>query len=59
MDGLAKDIRAVMSVPDVKEKMLAQGFEPVGNSPAEFSAFIRDEIPRWESVVKRAGIKPE
>jgi tripartite-type tricarboxylate transporter receptor subunit TctC len=59
VDGLAKDIRAVMSEPDVKEKMLAQGFEPVGNSPAEFSAFIREEIPRWESVVKRAGIKPE
>lgn len=59
VDTLAKDIGTVMSVPDVKEKMLAQGFEPVGNSPAEFSAFIREEIPRWDSVVKRAGIKPE
>jgi tripartite-type tricarboxylate transporter receptor subunit TctC len=59
VDALAKDIAAVMSVPDMKEKMLAQGFEPVGNSPAEFSAFIREEIPRWESVVRRAGIKPE
>jgi tripartite-type tricarboxylate transporter receptor subunit TctC len=59
VDALAKDIAAVMCVPDMKEKMLAQGFEPVGNSPAEFSAFIRDEIPRWENVVRRAGIKPE
>ena len=59
VDALAKDIGAVMSVADVKEKMLAQGFEPVGNSPAEFSSFIREEIPRWDSVVKRAGIKPE
>jgi tripartite-type tricarboxylate transporter receptor subunit TctC len=59
VDGLAKDIGAVMSVADVKEKMLAQGFEPVGNSPAEFSSFIREEIPRWDSVVKRAGIRPE
>ena len=59
VEALAKDIGAVMSAPDIKQKMLAQGFEPVGNSPAEFSGFIREEIPRWEGVVKRAGIKPE
>jgi tripartite-type tricarboxylate transporter receptor subunit TctC len=59
VDTLAKDIGVVMSAADIKEKMLAQGFEPVGNSPAEFSRFIREEIPRWDSVVKRAGIKPE
>jgi tripartite-type tricarboxylate transporter receptor subunit TctC len=59
VEALAKDIAAVMSVPDVKDKMLAQGFEPVGNSPTEFSAFIREEIPRWDAVVKRAGIRPE
>ena len=48
-----------MSGPDIREKMLAQGFEPVGNSPGEFSGFIREEISRWDSVVKRAGIRPE
>ena len=44
--------------PDIKEKMLAQGFEPMGNSPAELTKFIGEEIPRWERVVKNAGIKP-
>jgi tripartite-type tricarboxylate transporter receptor subunit TctC len=39
--------------------MLAQGFEPVCNSPAEFAQFIREEIPRWDKVVRTAGIKPE
>ena len=43
----------------VKDKMLAQGFEPVGDSPAHFAKFIGEEIPRWEKVVKLAGIKPE
>jgi tripartite-type tricarboxylate transporter receptor subunit TctC len=48
-----------MRVPDVRDKMLAQGFEPVGDTPEQFAKFIREEIARWEKVVKTAGIKPE
>lgn len=59
IDILAKETTAIMRVPDVKDKMLVQGFEPVGNSPAEFAKFIREEIPRWEKVVRTAGIAPE
>jgi tripartite-type tricarboxylate transporter receptor subunit TctC len=59
VDALSKEIGAVMRVQDVREKMLAQGFEPVGDAPEEFSKFIREEIARWEKVVKNAGIKPE
>ncbi len=56
---LAKQIGIVMRAADVKEKMLSQGFEPVGDTPAEFAKFIREELPRWEKVVKSAGINPE
>jgi tripartite-type tricarboxylate transporter receptor subunit TctC len=59
VDALSKEIVAIMRVPDVREKMLAQGFEPVGDTPEEFTKFIREEIARWEKVVKAAGIKPE
>ena len=59
IDILAKQIGTIMRVPEVKEKMLAQGFEPVGDTPAQFGKFISEEILRWEQVVKRAGIKPE
>ena len=59
VDVLAKEIGKIMQAPEIKEKMLAQGFEPVGNSPAQFKKFIGEEIPRWEKVVKIAGIKPE
>jgi tripartite-type tricarboxylate transporter receptor subunit TctC len=31
----------------------------LGNSPEEFSAFVRTEIEKWAKVVKAAGIKPE
>jgi tripartite-type tricarboxylate transporter receptor subunit TctC len=56
---LSKEIVAIMRVPDVRDKMLAQGFEPVGDTPEQFAKFIREEIARWEKVVKSAGIKPE
>jgi len=59
IDILARHIGTIMRVPEVKEKMLAQGFEPVGDTPAQFGKFINEEIPRWEKVVKTAGIKPE
>ena len=59
IEVLAKEIGAIMRVPEVKEKMLAQGFEPVEDTPAQFAKFIGEEIPRWEKVVMKAGIKGE
>jgi tripartite-type tricarboxylate transporter receptor subunit TctC len=59
VETLAKQTAAAMRVADVKDKMLAQGFEPVGNTSAEFAKFIAAEIPRWEKVVKNAGIRGE
>jgi tripartite-type tricarboxylate transporter receptor subunit TctC len=59
VDALSKEIVASMEVPAVRDSMLKQGFEPVGNTPEEFAKFIREEIPRWERVVKNAGIRPE
>jgi len=56
---LAKEIETIMREPDIQEKMLKQGFEPVGNSAEEFTKFIREEMPRWAKIVKLAGIKPQ
>jgi tripartite-type tricarboxylate transporter receptor subunit TctC len=56
---LSKEIVSIMRIPDVRDKMLAQGFEPVGDAPEQFAKFIHEEIARWEKVVKSAGIKPE
>ena len=59
VDVLAREIARIMQMPEVKDKMRAQGFEPVGDTPAQFKQFIGEEIVRWEKVVKTAGIKPE
>jgi len=49
----------VLENPQVKERLLAQGAEAAPSSPAEFDRRIKDELAKWELVIKSAGIKPE
>jgi tripartite-type tricarboxylate transporter receptor subunit TctC len=56
---LNADIVKVLNMPDTREKLAANALEPIGDSPAAFSAHIANEIARWEKVVKAARIKPE
>ena len=42
---------------EVKDKLAAQSVIAVGNSSAEFSAYVKSEIDRWGKVIKQAGIK--
>jgi tripartite-type tricarboxylate transporter receptor subunit TctC len=44
---------------DVKEKLANDGAEPVGSSPAEFAAHIKNELEKWTKVAKAAGIEPQ
>lgn len=54
---LNAEITAALRVPDVRDKLLAQGSEIVANTPQQFSAFIRNDIVKWAKLVKAAGIK--
>ena len=49
----------MLAQPDVKERLARLGAEAVGNSPAEFAAFIRAEIGKWARIVKQAGLKAQ
>jgi tripartite-type tricarboxylate transporter receptor subunit TctC len=53
---LQREIAAALAQPDVKEKVLALGFEPSGMTPAEFDAYIKAEIAKWRKVIENAGI---
>jgi tripartite-type tricarboxylate transporter receptor subunit TctC len=59
VDRLQKDIATVLRTPLVRERYAALGIEPVGNTPAEFSAQVRDDLARWEKVVKDANVRLE
>lgn len=55
VDKLHGAIVRALADPDAKEKLTALGFEIVGSSPAEFSAFISAELRQWGPVVKASG----
>jgi len=45
--------------PDLKQRLVEQGTEPVGNSPDEFAKMLKEEIARWAEIVRISGAKPE
>ncbi|MGH6629710.1 MAG: Bug family tripartite tricarboxylate transporter substrate binding protein [Burkholderiales bacterium] len=48
-----------LALPDLRAKLADLGMEGKGNSPDEFAAAIKSEIPRWAKVIKESGIKPD
>jgi tripartite-type tricarboxylate transporter receptor subunit TctC len=56
---LNADIVRILKLPDVSERFAAEGAELVGNTPAQFSAYIAGEIAKWSRVVKLSGARPD
>jgi tripartite-type tricarboxylate transporter receptor subunit TctC len=54
----AEALKALRS-PEMKERLAADGAEPLGGSPAEFAALIRKELEKWTRVARAAGIEPQ
>ena len=59
IDTLYKATTKALADPAVKEKLLGQGAEAVGSSPAQLGAIVKSEIVKWKQVVKDAAIKAE
>jgi tripartite-type tricarboxylate transporter receptor subunit TctC len=57
IDKLHRETARVLALPDVRRRLDDLGMEVVANTPAEFSAVIAAEIPRWAKLIKDAGIK--
>jgi len=46
-------------MPEVRERLVADGAEPLGTTPGEFAREIRLELEKWSKVARAAGIKAE
>jgi tripartite-type tricarboxylate transporter receptor subunit TctC len=57
VDRLAGEMIKAINDPEIKSKLVGQGIEPSGMSPAEFSAFQKAEIDKWARVIKAGNIK--
>jgi tripartite-type tricarboxylate transporter receptor subunit TctC len=54
-DKLYREWVAAVKAPEVVQRIRAEGAEPSGNTPAEFTAFFRAESAKWADVAKRSG----
>ena len=56
---LAGETQRILKLPDVNERIVGLGAQPVGGTPAEYAAFIKSEIAKWQKVIRNAGVKLE
>ncbi|MCP5280744.1 MAG: tripartite tricarboxylate transporter substrate binding protein [Rhodoferax sp.] len=56
VDKLAGALREITQSPEVRERLQALGFEPLGNTPEEFAVAQKAELPQWAALVKAAGV---
>jgi len=56
---ISADTIAALRLPDVQQKLAAQGFDVIASDAATFAAHLKTELAKWAAVVKAAGLKPE
>ena len=54
-----KEIARVVHLPEVRQRLLEQGADPVGSSPQALDRIVRTELKSWATVIRDAGIRPE
>lgn len=58
-DKLNREVVSIMREDATHKRLIELGGTPIGNTPAEFAAKVRAEIPKWAEVVRAAGIEPQ
>jgi tripartite-type tricarboxylate transporter receptor subunit TctC len=56
---LNAEVLRILAMPDVRERFVSQGVEPVGSTPEQFGEHIRSQMAKWSKVVQDAGVKAE
>jgi tripartite-type tricarboxylate transporter receptor subunit TctC len=57
--SLHRLILTSLGEPEVKQKLAAMAYVPIGSSPEECAAFFKSEMDKWSKVIKDAGLKAE
>jgi len=56
---LDTELARILALPDVRDRLSAQGMDPSSTTPAAFTAYIQSEIRKWAAVIKAAHVKAE
>ncbi|MBI4192012.1 MAG: tripartite tricarboxylate transporter substrate binding protein [Betaproteobacteria bacterium] len=57
MARLFQEVSRILKLPDVRDRMVASGSDPVGSRPEEFAAYIKVETIKWAKVIKQSGAR--
>jgi tripartite-type tricarboxylate transporter receptor subunit TctC len=55
IDRLNREMNTALKSPDVRQKLVDAGLDPVGGTPEEFARLIRSESDKWAPIIKRTG----
>ena len=56
VDLLHREVKRIVALPDIQQKLAALGFVPIANTPEEFAKRIDDEVKKWGKVIREAKI---
>ena len=56
---LYRELARIVQLPDVRERFLSMGMDPLTTSPEQFSAEIKAAVARWPAVARAAGVQPQ
>lgn len=59
VDKLNREIVRILQLPSTRDRLAADGSDPVGTTPAQFGEHIRSEVARWRKLINELGIKGE
>ena len=59
VDGIQTQTRQALQTADVRERLEALSYAPIGSTPAEFAAYFKAELARFADVVRQARIPPQ
>jgi tripartite-type tricarboxylate transporter receptor subunit TctC len=57
VEKFAQELGEVIRAPDIRDGLIAQGSDPIGNSPAQFRIYVEDEIVKWTQVARTANVR--
>jgi tripartite-type tricarboxylate transporter receptor subunit TctC len=57
VDKINGDLQKILAMPEIKDKLAAQGFTAEWMKPADFGSYLAKEVPKWGAIVKSANVK--
>ena len=59
VERIATEVIRILAAPESREKLESLGYEPIGNTPAQFAAIMQAEQKKWTAVIREAGISSD